>query len=327
MRHRQIFVGLFLATVLAATTFAQTASAGSASTTLHVAEDGQGTSCTRANPCGSIQHAVDIASPGNTIRIGRGQFAENILVETANLTFRGVSRSQSTIISAGGRAGATGNAGNPLDAVFEISAPNVTISHLTLVHPDGQATKRDAAVFAWAGSDGLVVQHSHIERQRDARTDEPTVPGSRGVFILLSPGSVVSHNTFAGNYQDHVHLPTGGSLVEHNAMTGASRAGVSVMDPDFIPNFPSFDNVIQHNTISDSLDDGIHIQGDTNTIRHNNVFDNGGYGVYLCGNDNDCYPPGANAVSEGNTVVLNLFSGNAQGEIGDFGVGNTTSAN
>lgn len=293
-----------------------------AGTRLFVETDGFGAGCTSHQPCGSIQTAVDVASAGDTIRIGRGEFYENVFVETSGLTFRGAGDDKTTIVSAGGRDGAVGNAGNPLDAIFEVRAPDLTITGLRLVHPSGDAVKRDAAVFAWPGSDGLLVERNHIERLRDSRTDEPTTPGSRGVFILLSPTSEVSRNNFEGNYQDHVHLPTGGVLVERNEMTGAFRAGISVMDPDQFPDFPAFDNVIQHNRISDSLDDGIHIQGDRNTIRRNHVFDNGGFGIYLCGDHLDCYPPGANAVSEGNIVGRNTLRNNTQGEVGDFGVGN-----
>lgn len=325
MKPIRIMAGSLLTFSLLAIASIQSASAAQTATnaTHHVETGGDGTTCSADDPCGTIQGAVDVASPGDTIRIGSGTYSENVLVETAGLTFDGGSRHRTKIVSAGGRDGAVGNAGNPLDAVFEIAAPQVTITNLTLSHPPGKATKRDAAVFAWSGSDSLSVHRNIIKRQRDAQTDEPTVPGSRGVFILLSPDSVVSRNLFIGGYQDHVHLPTGGTLVERNVMIGASRAGLSVMDPDVFPDFPSFDNVIQYNVMLNNLDDGIHTQGDSNIIRHNSVIGNGGYGVYLCGDDNDCYPPGANAVSEGNTVGPNLFRRNAQGEVGDFGVGNT----
>ncbi len=324
MKPTRIVVSIVLSICLLAIASAEPASAASSGeATRHVEVGGQGTSCTQHEPCGSIQRAVDVASAGETIWIGFGTYTENVLVETAGLTFDGRSRHRTTIVSEGGRDGAVGNAGNPLDAVFEIAAPEVTITNLTLTHPPGQAAKRDAAVFAWPGSDGLVVHRNVIKRQRDTQIDEPTVPGSRGVFILLSPGSVVSFNEFLGGYQDHVHLPTGGTLVEKNVMTGASRAGVSVMDPDVFADFPSFDNVIQFNLIQDSLDDGIHIQGDSNIVHRNRLIGNGGYGVYLCGDDNDCYPPGANAVSEGNTVDQNWFTGNTLGEVADFGIGNT----
>lgn len=321
---RTLLLAVIMTVGLVQTAFADNVDDVLVETILYVEKDASGSECSEDDPCGLIQDAVNMASPGDTILIGRGQFVENILVETADLTFSGTHKNQSVIVAAGGRPGAVGNAGNPLDAIFEVKAPGVTITNLTLIHPPGLATKRDAAVFAWSGSDGLVVKNNTIKRLRDARIDEPTVPGSRGVFILLSPDSEVSKNLFVGNYQDHVHLPTGGTLVEYNVMIGASRAGLSVMAPDIFPDFPSFNNVIQHNIIMRSLDDGIHIQGDANTIRNNRIINNGGYGIYLCGDDNDCYPPGANAVSEGNIVSGNIIKRNALGALGDFGIDNVT---
>ncbi len=300
-------------------------SAHQATSNLYVRHGATGTSCSKRDPCGSVQTAVDRAKEGDTVRIGKGTFHENVFVETAGITLRGVSRKRTRLISAGGRDGAVGNAGNPLDAVIEVRAMGVTVRNMSLSHPSGTATKRDAAIFVWVGSDNFTVKNCNIARNRDARTDEPTVPGSRGVFILLSPGSLIEGNHFRGNYQDHVHLPTGGTLVQRNRMRGASRAGVSVMDPDQFPDFPSMDNLIRNNVIRDSLDDGIHIQGDRNTIVGNRVINNGGYGVYLCGEgDDDCYPPGRNAVSEGNEVHGNVLRRNVQGTIGDFGDSNST---
>ena len=33
----------------------------------------------------------------------------------------------------------------------------------------------------------------------------------------------------------------------------------------------------------DSLDDGIHIQGDSTTVKNNTIINDTGYGIYLCG--------------------------------------------
>lgn len=298
-------------------------SANAFSINLYVQEGMQGSVCSKQNPCGGIQDAVDLASAGDVILIGSGKYRDNIYIQTSNLTLQGRSKNATVIESAGGRDGAVGNAGNPMDAIIEIKAVDITISNLSLVHPLGKATKRDAAIFAWAGSDNLLVNNCVIERKRDLRTDEPTIPGSRGVFILLSNGGRIENNQFRGNYQDHVHLPTGNTVVINNTMQGASRAGLSVMHPDPIPNFPAKYNEIRDNIIMKNLDDGIHIQGDFNTIANNTIINNGGYGIYLCGSTgSDCYPPGANAESEGNIVSGNIINNSGQADIGDFGIMN-----
>jgi len=73
-----------------------------------------------------------------------------------------------------------------------------------------------------------------------------------------------------------------------------------------------------------SLDDGIHIQGDQTTISNNTLIKNKGFGIYLCGEGlgGGCYFPGEEAVSEDNILVDNVFSKNKQGTVGDFGAGN-----
>ncbi|MFV2057702.1 MAG: hypothetical protein ACC707_14645 [Thiohalomonadales bacterium] len=45
----------------------------------------------------------------------------------------------------------------------------------------------------------------------------------RGVFIFAGPGSLVAHNKFKGNYQDHVHLPSSGVTVLDNSITGGAE--------------------------------------------------------------------------------------------------------
>ena len=295
---------------------------------LYVEQGGVGLICSNVDPCGGIQEAVDLAVTGDTIRIGSGVYVENIFIETSNISLKGESRNSTTIEAAGGRYGAMGNAGNPLDAVIEVRAANVAISSLALVHPKGHATVREAAVFAWKGSPGLQVTDCIIERKRINRTDEPTIPGSRGVFIFAGPGGLIANNRFRGNYQDHVHLPSNKVTVRNNSITGASRAGISVMDPvSFVgpDNFNSRNNILKENMIRDSLDDGIHIQGDSTTIIGNTIINNKGFGVYLCGDGQfggGCYFPGELAVSEGNVVLENTIRNNKQGTVGDDGLGN-----
>jgi parallel beta-helix repeat protein len=255
-----------------------------------VVKDSYGVTCTQFDPCPTVQQAVDLSVYGDEIKIHAGTYSENIFIETAGITLRGTSRANTILVAAGGREGAVGNANNPLNAVIEIRAPNVTLTKLAIIVPAGKATKRDAGVFAWPGSDNLSLTHCRVERLRDLRIDEPTAPGSRGIFVLLSRNSTVRNNRFTGNFEDHVHLPTGGVLVENNLVVGAARAGVSIMSPDFDPNFPSDKNTIAENRIFSSIDDGIHVQGDRNIITKNKIQNNGGYGVYLCGpQDDGCY--------------------------------------
>lgn len=295
---------------------------------LYVEQDGVGVICSAEAPCGAIQDAVDLAVEGDSILISSGIYVENIFIQTSDIALKGESKNSTVIETAGGRYGATGNAGNALDAIIEVRAANVAISDLSLIHPRGHAVAREAAIFAWKGSPGLEVKNCIIERKRINRTDEPTTPGSRGVFIFAGPGSLIADNQFRGNYQDHVHLPSNNVTVKNNSMRGASRAGISVMDPvSFVgpDSFDSTNNILKDNLIMDSLDDGIHIQGDYTTIVGNIIFRNKGHGIYLCGDGQiggGCYFPGELAVSEGNLIEDNIIHNNDQGSIGDDGINN-----
>lgn len=295
---------------------------------LYVEQGGEGITCTVKSPCGVIQEAVNLAVEGDLILIGSGIYIENVFIQTSNITLKGKSKTSTVIQTAGGREGALGNAGNPLDAIIEVRAANVAISDLSIIHPRGHAVKREAAIYAWKGSPGLQVKNCIIDRKRINRTDEPTIPGSRGVFIFAGPGSVVANNKFRGNYQDHVHLPSNNVIVKNNFITGSSRAGISVMDPvSFVgpDTFDSTNNLIIDNIIMDSLDEGIHIQGDLTTINGNIIIRNKGFGIYLCGDEQlggGCYFPGELAVSENNLIENNIIHNNIEGSIGDDGINN-----
>ncbi|MFT5084318.1 MAG: hypothetical protein ACI9Y1_002372 [Lentisphaeria bacterium] len=294
---------------------------------LFVDPSGNDSPCSYNRPCSSIQSAIDIAGSGDIININAGRYKENLFIQTAGITLQGENKRRVLITSAGGRDGATGNAGNPLDAIIEVRAGDISIFDLTLFHPRGRATKREAAIFSWQESPRLHVRDTIISRRRNKRVDEPTIPGSRGIFIFSGPGSIIEDNIFTGNYQDHIHLPSKEVTVRNNKITGAARAGISVMDPvSFVgPNFfDSTKNIIVGNLIMNSIDDGIHIQGDQTIIRNNIIVKNQGYGIYLCGEGlgGGCYFPGEEAVSEDNLIKNNLVQNNLAGRLGDFGIGN-----
>ncbi len=175
---------------------------------LYVKKHSGGEMCSHSHPCGNIQKAIDLADEGDTIIIDKGRYSENLFIETSGITLVGRNKRKTLITTAGGREGATGNAGNPLDAIIEVRAADVTITNLTITHLRGNAIKREAAIFAWKGSPRLTVTDNIIARKRNMRTDEPTTPGSRGVFIFDGPGGLIEDNIFMGNYQDHVHLPS-----------------------------------------------------------------------------------------------------------------------
>ncbi len=235
-------------------------------------------------------------------------------------------KSGATIVSAGGKFGEQAPAGVDVDIIIDVQSPDVTISKLTLQHPVGVATKRDVGVFFKPGAANGRLTKSEVVR---LSTGEPTAPGSRGVLVFRATGVVIDKNSFSGNYQDHIHLPTSASETIKNDVSGATRLGIVIIQEPPATNQLSVDNVILGNTVTGSTSDGIQIQGDDNSVVKNNVSNNDGAGIRLCGPSSSplCVAPGATASADGNSVTKNTGNNNAGGDIPDFGMDNTTSKN
>ena len=293
---------------------------------LFVRHDGYGNECNAAVPCGSLQAAINRAGPKDRIHVSAGTYTENITIPAGKdgLQIRGDDAEDTLLISAGGdNPPKFAPAGVPVDIIVDIFSANVTIEELTIRHPAGIPTKRDIGIFVRPTAINASIEKNSIERLRTGAVLEPTNPGSRGVFVIRATGTEITKNRFSGNYEDHVHLPTSGSEVVKNKISGALRLGIVVIQET--PDTLSRDNVITNNTVRDSGSDGIQIEGDANTVSRNKVTGSGGAGIRLCGPTSQpaCAAPGMSATSGDNIVTDNKLSGNAGGTIVDDGVGNT----
>lgn len=296
--------------------FAQ-AAATTPVTTHHVTVDGTGETCTAEAPCGSVQTAIEQAQSGARIEVGPGTYVENITIAGGKdgLTLAG-SGPGTVIESAGGDAPAKeAPEGVPVDIVIDILAPNVTIENLTVRHPAAVPTKRDVGVFVKPPASGTTLRNLVVERLRTGDELEPTAPGSRGVLVFRATDVTIEDNRFQGNYEDHIHLPTGKSHVVGNQVDGATRLGIVVIQET--PDAAANENVIRENIVLDSGSDGIQIQGDSNVVEANRVENSGGYGLHLCAPNTEpaCVPPGSEALAENNQVADNEFANNALGPI------------
>lgn len=293
--------------------------------TYYVTADGLGDSCTAHHPCGSIQQAVDLASPGDRIIIGAGLFFENITIPAGKdgLTLRGAGREETVIQSAGGDlVPKEAPAGVPADIILDIFSAGVTVKDLTLRHPEGEPTKRDIGVFVRPPAVHTTLKGLVVERLRTGRNLEPTAPGSRGILVFRATGTLIKDNLLQGNYEDHIHLPTSETRVKDNEIVGATRLGIVVIQES--ETSLSEKNFIVDNTVIGSHSDGIQIQGDRNFIYDNELEGNGGYGIHLCGPGSNplCVAPGQGAVAGHNIVKDNGFENNGLGDIVDNGENN-----
>ena len=297
----------------------------SAASNLFVTPSGDGITCTVDEPCASVQTAINAAHTGDHIFIGPGTYTENLTVaaDKTDLHISGTRNDQVFIVSAGGNnPPKVSPNGVQMDIVMDIFASGVIVEKLSLIHPASQADKRDIGVFVRPQTHGVVIQKTHIERQRTGLVLEPTVPGSRGILVFRAPGTHIVKNEIGGNYQDHIHLPTDNCVVAKNTVSGATRLGIVVIQES--ADSKNNGNRISKNYVGKSGSDGIQIQGDDNVISNNDIRDNNGAAITLCGVGTTCVPPGDSASADNNTVEHNVLDGNSM-EIVDGGANNVIS--
>jgi len=279
---------------------------------LFVTPSGSGTDCSVDIPCARVQTAIDAAQTGDHIYIGPGKYSENLSInaDKTDLHITGTGSDQVFIVSAGGNSPAKTTAdGTALDIVVDIFASGVIVEKLSVIHPPGETDKRDIGVFIRPDAHGVVIQKTHIERQRNSGILEPTTPGSRGLLALRAPGAHIVKNELGGNYEDHVHLPTNNSVIMKNTIADATRFGIVVIQEN--TESDNSNNNIANNLVTNSASDGIQIQGDHNFINHNDIRNSGGAAITLCGVGTTCASPGDSASADKNTVNNNSLDGNA----------------
>jgi len=299
---------------------------------LYVSTNGAGLDCLKSIPCGSIQQAVDISSPGDEIHVAKGTYFENVSIggpgnpnAKPGITISGEGDDETIVISNGGKG--MRPAGVLADIVFDIWSADVTIEKLRIVHPEAVATKRDMGVFVGPPAVNAILQKCTIIRKRlgSGFDLEPTAPGSRGILVFRAVGSVITKNEFKGNYEDHIHMPTRASEITKNEVKDATRLGIVIVQENATSD--STGSLIAKNKVEGSGGDGIQIQGDGNIVVKNEVEDSGGAGIKLCGIDEvgDCVNPfDAWSEASNNTISNNNLEDNAV-DIIDNGSGNTIS--
>jgi parallel beta-helix repeat protein len=290
---------------------------------LYVNASGSGADCIRVDPCPTIQMAVDKAGTGDTILIASGTYTENvrILPGKNGLTVTGEGADNTVVVSAGGVEGV--NAPGPADIIFDILSPDVTIEKLSIEHPAEMPTKRDLGFFVRPPATNVTIQKCRIVRSRIGDVLEPVAPGSRGVFVLQAGGTVISKNTFRGNYEDHIHLPTHDAEISKNDVSGATRLGIVIIQENDTTN--NNNNTITKNTVANSGSDGIQIQSDDNLVAKNTIHNNGGAAIKLCGVNvvGDCVNPFDTwSEASNNSVTKNKYSNNGIDGVVDNGTDN-----
>jgi len=281
------------------------------------------------SPGENIQSTINIANAGDTIKLAKGTYVENITIpaDKTGLTLIGEGSGKTQIISDGGDLNPKfAPATVPADIIIDIFAAGVTISKIGILHPEGETSKRDIGVFFRPPAINGRLSKCEIQRSRSGNL-EPTAPGSRGLLIFRATGITIDKNEFEGNYEDHIHLPTSATTVVKNEIEDATRLGIVVIQES--ETSLSEENMIISNEVSGNGSDGIQIQGDNNTIMGNEVEENHGAGIRICGPSSNpaCVAPGSITTASYNVITKNELEDNANGNLLDFGTNNSISKN
>jgi hypothetical protein len=146
--------------------------------------------CDFSNPCRTVQHAVNIATPGDTIRIAAGTYTEQVMVDRS-LTFIGAGIDTTTI-----KAPLSKTFDQFLRTyVFELSGTIVgNVTKLTVSGPGAPGGGNNCALNSDSLDNGVVVAHGATLNMTNAAVrdirDLPDSGCQRGTAISIGrPGS------------------------------------------------------------------------------------------------------------------------------------------
>jgi len=262
--------------------------------TLFASPDGSDSNpCTASGSCRTISHTVSVANPGDTIRVQRGTYHEDVTIAT-NLDLRG---DGNPVIDATGLTNGV--------LIQGAAAAGTSVRGFTVQH----------ATF-----EGILVKQTHDALVRDnvvTQNDQGTsLPANQ------QTGECAAVGLIPGDCGEGLHLwSVTNSQVLHNTVVN-NAGGILLTDE----NGPTSGNMIDHNTADNNLEDcGITIAGHnagafahgtpqpnvggvySNSISHNEVNGNGikgeGAGILLAGG-----PPGTAVYN--NRIVDNVAQGN-----------------
>jgi Protein of unknown function (DUF1565) len=219
--------GVVMATLALTAVFvlqgAQVASAQS--TTLFVSPTGSDTNaCTQSAPCGTIQHAVNVAAAGATVKVAAGTYDQTVNI-THPVTLEGARSGGSIINGHGIDTGAIGYYGVVSVQNNTGASGAINISHFTIKGAYETATEysqdevaSDVSVYGEANAaDVITVSHVVL-----GAVDDTADYGGIGFDTFNDAASVsFTHSTSTGNFQ--------GALLEGGGIGGS----VSVDNDNF----------------------------------------------------------------------------------------------
>lgn len=279
-------------------------------------------------PGESIQQAIDQAAAGDTVRILRGRYAENLIVSRP-LTLLGIDRP--TI------------SGELKGDVIRVKSADVTLEGLIVTDSGDDLGAQNAGIYITKGSDRVTIRRCDvayslfgmwIEGVKDVRVignnitgmrDHASVARGNGIQLYNTQGALiegnrvsfsrdaiyvdVSHNAiFRGNRMHHsrygTHYMTSFNNVWENNETYLNRSGLALMEVR--------DQIVRNNRAWGNSDHGIMLRSIQDSVIENNVVFGNQRGFFIY--DAEYNILRGNLVT-GNVVGVHLAAGSTRNQV------------
>jgi parallel beta-helix repeat protein len=247
----------------------------------------------RVRSGGSIAQALELATPGSVIEVEPGLYHEALVVDTPNLTLRGIVRGSERpvldgrgvlndgVIASGSPFTMTGFAlrhykGNGVSTqgvdgvflsdlivddtglygVYPVQSKNVTITHCTVTRI------RDAAIYVGESQGALVamneVHHNvagiEIENTNDAEVrDNLAHDNTAGILVFVLPGKVLKEGRRTRVHRNWVLRNNTPNFGDPEAIVGSLPHGIGILL------MGADDTVVEHNQVRENVSLGVAI--------------------------------------------------------------------
>jgi hypothetical protein len=234
-------------------------------TAAHHGKDSGNATCSKSAPCLTVGHAISVASPGDTISLGAGQFSGGLTIPF-DLTLQGVGAA--TVI--GGSSGA--------ESVISV-APAVSLSVDDLTVNASQVGGGNG-ISATTGS--VTLEHATV--MGGANNDDVSVlPGGGSADVSVLDSTIADAGIGAGLRVDTSSTGQATSLSVIDSTISGNDDGIDTSDVD---------TVLRDDTIAENYDRGLFaLEGQTTLT-----------GTILAGNAVDCNV-GAGLIDGGTNLV------------------------
>jgi len=266
-----------------------------------------------------IQDAINASGDGDEIRVWKGIYYENVVVnKTVSLVGNG---SANTTIDGGGAGDVVRiegkwvnlsgfgiqNSGDQWDdAGIKVQSNNTTIMGNTIsnnvngiyLDSSSKATIRDNKITS--NNDGGI----YLGESSDSTIIGNTISNNDdGIYLRSSSDTIITGNNITSNNDDGIYLDSSNNTTITNNTYSNNYSGIWLYKSDY--------NILANNTCSLNNGDGISIRSSVNNIISYNYLLNNGNGIYLWG-------------SYHNLITNNTISGNLIGIFIEKHFGNTT---